>query len=172
MEQSDGDWTAVIQNIRRVRQVWGILGVILSWEGADPNMLAAFSIAVVQAVIFFGAEMWVLSEAMENRVLGSTWFFCSRWCGNGQRGDWMEAGGKKGLRVRWRQRECSISGYTLIDVKNWWHSGWPANPYLKCERNKWQGYAGGGQIRSPWRGPAQEVPFFYMPYHLSEQKKL
>ena len=41
-------WPEVRQSIRKVRQVWGGLGVILRWEGAYPITPEAFYIAVEQ----------------------------------------------------------------------------------------------------------------------------
>ena len=41
-------------------------------------MLAAFYRAVVQAVILFGSEMWVLSESMEKRIAGINTRFCGK----------------------------------------------------------------------------------------------
>ena len=62
--QSDNDWLVVRRNIRKENQVWSRLGVILRWEGSDPITSAEFYRAVVQAVLLFGAETWVLSAAM------------------------------------------------------------------------------------------------------------
>ena len=47
LDQSDDEWMAVIWNIRKSRQVWGRLGVILRREGVDPITSAAFYRAVV-----------------------------------------------------------------------------------------------------------------------------
>ena len=70
MEQSGSEWTDIRRNMGRVRQVWGRLGVILRWEGEDPITSASFYRAVVQAVLLFGLETWILSAAMEKRIAG------------------------------------------------------------------------------------------------------
>ena len=53
-----------MRNIRRARQVWGRLGELLSRESDDPIILYKFYWAVVQVVLLFGAESWVLLAAM------------------------------------------------------------------------------------------------------------
>ena len=76
LEQSDNDWLSVRQNTRRSHQFWGRLGVILRREGVEPTTSVAFYREVVQAVICFWAEMWVLSAATEKRIAGlHTGFF-------------------------------------------------------------------------------------------------
>ena len=64
MHLSDKNRLAVLRNIRKVRQVWGRLGKLLRREGADPFVLEIFYLAVVQAVLIFWAETWVLMAAM------------------------------------------------------------------------------------------------------------
>jgi hypothetical protein len=56
------------RNIRRAQSAWGKLWRILSREGAKPNMMATIYKAVVQAVLRYGAESWVLSLAMEKKL--------------------------------------------------------------------------------------------------------
>ena len=70
MDQSDDNWTAVLHNTRKARQVWGRLGELLRREGAEQTLLAKFYRAVVQAVILFGADTWVLMETMSQRIEG------------------------------------------------------------------------------------------------------
>ena len=60
----------MVVNLQRVRKSWGRLLRILSQEGANPKVSGNFFKAVTQAVLLFGAEMWVLTPRME-RALGS-----------------------------------------------------------------------------------------------------
>ena len=60
----------VLRNIWRARQVWVRLGKLLRQEGADPTTSAKFYWAMVQAVIVFGEETWVLSAAMLSKIEG------------------------------------------------------------------------------------------------------
>ena len=60
LDQSDDDWTAVIRNIRKERKFWGIIGGILRREWEYNLTYAAFYRAVLQVVLLFRAETWVL----------------------------------------------------------------------------------------------------------------
>ena len=70
MDRSDKDWTAVLRNFSKACRVWNRLGKLLQKEGADPRVSAMFYRAVVQSVLIFGAEDWVLSEAMSRKLEG------------------------------------------------------------------------------------------------------
>ena len=72
IHQTDYEWSVVLCNIRRSRQVWGWLGKLLRREsaGADPITSETFYWAVVQLVLLFGAETWVLSASMLNNLKG------------------------------------------------------------------------------------------------------
>ena len=41
---------------------------VLGREGEDPNVSKTFYTAVAQAVLLFGAEMWVLAPRMEKAL--------------------------------------------------------------------------------------------------------
>ena len=70
MDQSDYDWTVVRRNIGKEQKVWGILGRILRREGADLFTSVAFYRAVVQMVLLFGAETWVISTSTKEKLAG------------------------------------------------------------------------------------------------------
>ena len=70
LDQTDDDWPSVQRNIMRTRSVWGILGILLQHEGAEPRVSAIFYRAVVQAVLLYGSETWVLLAAMQRKVEG------------------------------------------------------------------------------------------------------
>ena len=57
-------------NQGKARKSWGRLHRILSREGADKRVLGDFFTALVQRVLMFGAETWVVTPRME-RVLNS-----------------------------------------------------------------------------------------------------
>ena len=48
----------------------GRLGKMLQRYGAEPSILMNFYRAVIQVVLFFGAETWVLSATMAQRLEG------------------------------------------------------------------------------------------------------
>ena len=65
LTEVDYDWLSVVGNLVKVRNSWGRLSRILSREGADPKVLGHFYKAVLQAVLLFGAETWVLTPRMD-----------------------------------------------------------------------------------------------------------
>ena len=66
----DDDWPAVAGNLGKARKSWGRLQRILSREGATKRVSENFFKAVVQQVLLFGLETWVVSPRME-RALSS-----------------------------------------------------------------------------------------------------
>ena len=64
----DDNWPAVTGTLRKYRNIWMRMTKILSREGADPKVSGFFLKAVVQAVLLFGAEMWVLTPWMERAL--------------------------------------------------------------------------------------------------------
>ena len=67
----DDDRPEVLHNIWRSRQVWGRLGKLLRREGADPIISENFYWVVVQVVLLFGANTWVMSEVMLKKIEGA-----------------------------------------------------------------------------------------------------
>ena len=52
---ADGDWSAVVRNLRRARQKWTRMTRLLSREGTDALTLGQIYLAVVQSVIIYGS---------------------------------------------------------------------------------------------------------------------
>ena len=71
LDRSDDDWPSVLHNICEARQVWGRLRELLWREGAKTTVSKKFYRAVVQAVLLFGVETWVLTETMSQRIEGA-----------------------------------------------------------------------------------------------------
>ena len=69
MMTSDDDWTAVVDNPRKDRKSWDQLSRILVWEGDNPYLLGVLFKAVVQSVLVFGPETWMMNPHMV-RALG------------------------------------------------------------------------------------------------------
>ena len=61
MTAGDDDWPAVAGKTVKAWKSWGRITKIFSREGADKKVSDNFFKAVVQQVILFGAEMWVLT---------------------------------------------------------------------------------------------------------------
>ena len=68
MTAGDDDWPAVAGNLVKARKSWGRLTRILSREGADKRVSGNFFKAVVQLVLLFGAETWVVTPRIERAL--------------------------------------------------------------------------------------------------------
>ena len=66
----DDDWTAVVGTLNKARRSWGRLQSILKREGATPRISGSFFKAVVQQVVLFGAETWVVTPKSERALSG------------------------------------------------------------------------------------------------------
>ena len=71
LDQTDDDWPAMRRNTMHTRLFWGRLGTLLQREGAYPRVAAMFYRAVVQAILLYGSEIWVILIAMERKVEGT-----------------------------------------------------------------------------------------------------
>ena len=68
MTAGDNDWPAVAGNPGKAWKSWGRLKRILSREGADKGISGNVFKAVVQQVLLFGAETWVLTPRIERAL--------------------------------------------------------------------------------------------------------
>ena len=59
-------WPAVIANLHKFRKSWSFLDIILGHEGAGTWTLGRFYVAVVQDVVLFWSEIWVVTPALSN----------------------------------------------------------------------------------------------------------
>ena len=65
----DNDWPAVVRNLAKARSVWRRTTSILSREEAEPKVSGFFFKSVVQLVLLFGTETYVVTPHMI-QVLG------------------------------------------------------------------------------------------------------
>ena len=70
MTAGDDDWPAVAENLAKARRSWGRLQRILRREGATPRVSGSFFKAVVQQVLLFGAETWVVTPKIDRSLSG------------------------------------------------------------------------------------------------------
>jgi hypothetical protein len=68
LDNNDDDRPAIKRNLTRARAAWGRLGRILSKEGANSKAMASVYKTVVQAVLLYGAESWVLTLDLEKKL--------------------------------------------------------------------------------------------------------
>ena len=62
---ADDDWPEVIQNLTKARAVWRRMSRIMSRERARLRVSGFFFKSVIQSVLIFGAETWVVSLALD-----------------------------------------------------------------------------------------------------------
>jgi hypothetical protein len=60
----DSDWLAVLGNVRKAKAKWAMVSRVLCRQGASPRVSAMFYKAIVQSVLLFGSDSWVLTESM------------------------------------------------------------------------------------------------------------
>ena len=68
LTEGDDDWLAVAGNLAKAQKSWGRLQGILRREGATKRVSGKIFKAVVQQVLLFGAETWVVSLMMERAL--------------------------------------------------------------------------------------------------------
>ena len=67
---ADNNWTAVVRNLSWVMTVWKRITRILIREGAEPRVPAFFFNRMVQVVMLFDSETWVVTPHMERSLGG------------------------------------------------------------------------------------------------------
>ena len=70
MPASDENWKVVISNIWKEQRKWAQLLRVLGWEGKDTPTSGNFYLAVVQAVLLFGLDIWVMSPRIGSTLGG------------------------------------------------------------------------------------------------------
>ena len=61
---ADDDWPAVVRNLERARALCKRMMRVLRREGLEPRVSGFFFKAVVQEVLLFGTETWVVTPRM------------------------------------------------------------------------------------------------------------
>ena len=69
LSAEDDNWTAVVRNLRRARHKWVQLTWVLRREDSDARTSGQIYLVVMQAVLLYGPDTWVLTPHMQ-RVLG------------------------------------------------------------------------------------------------------
>jgi hypothetical protein len=68
LSDDDSDEPCVERNLKRAKQQWGMICGILSNEPASPEVMASFYKSVVQSVLLYGSESWVLTKSMITKL--------------------------------------------------------------------------------------------------------
>jgi hypothetical protein len=70
LSQDDGDIQAVRSQLCKARRTWARVGQVLRRGNAPPRVSAKFYKAIVQSVLLYRSETWVLSSAVLARLEG------------------------------------------------------------------------------------------------------
>ena len=121
LTEGDDDWPEVARNLEKARKSWGRLQGILSREGATKRVSGNFFMAIVQQVLLFGAETWVVSPMMERALSAFLHGAARRLTGRqpriGRDGEWhypsregaMEEAGLTDIRKSLQRRQNKVS---------------------------------------------------------------
>ena len=60
LSYDDSDTPAIRRNLKRARQVWGRISIVIAKESVPPPVAGVFYQAVVAAVLLYGSETWVV----------------------------------------------------------------------------------------------------------------
>jgi hypothetical protein len=63
LDENDDDTHASSRQLARARSKWNRIGRVLRSEGMKPRAMGYFYKAIVQAVLLYGSETWVVSDA-------------------------------------------------------------------------------------------------------------
>jgi hypothetical protein len=67
---SENDWLDAIKNLVKARQRWARISRVLTREGANPRVSAVFYKAVIQTLLLYGSEIWLLTPRMLSKLEG------------------------------------------------------------------------------------------------------
>ena len=70
LAQDDDDVQAIRAQIRKARATWARVSNVLRAQNAAPQTSAKFYVAVVQSLLLYGSETWVLSKTALARLEG------------------------------------------------------------------------------------------------------
>jgi len=64
LPSTDEDWPAIYWNLSKARKHWAMVSRVLACKGADARISAMFYKAVVQSVLLYSSETWVVTPAV------------------------------------------------------------------------------------------------------------
>ena len=123
LHEKDCDDSAINQNLKRARDRWGRIGRILSKKGANAKIMGIFYKTIVQSILLYGSETWVISKQML-RMLRSFHRRCARFITGkhiwqDKEGNWhhpsskevLEMAGLKEIEIYIEQRKSTLMKY-------------------------------------------------------------
>jgi hypothetical protein len=70
LSSTDDDWPDVVKNWAKAQRRWATISRVLIRYGATPRISEMIYTAVVQSVLLYGPETWVLSPRMLSKLEG------------------------------------------------------------------------------------------------------
>jgi hypothetical protein len=70
LSSTDDDWPDVVKNLAKAQRRWATISQVLIRDGATPRISSMCYKAVVQLVLLYGSETWVLSPKMPSKLEG------------------------------------------------------------------------------------------------------
>ena len=129
--------------------MWGRIGKLLRREGADPSVSTKFYRAVVQVVLLFGAETWMLSAPMAKKLEGVHMGFLRQVTRLKAKrlkdGSWQKVASDRVLQGAGTQPLQTYIGRRQATVAEWV----ALRPIFEVYAKE-TGYEGGGRLREPW----------------------
>ena len=68
LREDDDDTSSIVSQIKRARQKWNAIAKILKREEANAKTMAKFYMAIVQAVLLYGADSWTITKRNWKRL--------------------------------------------------------------------------------------------------------
>ena len=139
LSYNDDDWPAVSSNLRKARAKWARLSKVLSSEGVSGRLAGRFYVAVVQSVLLFGSETWVITPRILQALQGFHHRIARRLSGlvatRGRNGTWdypliaeaLERAGLSTIEEYILRRQNTIAAYVatrpIYDIARlrWWN---------------------------------------------------
>ncbi len=77
LSMSDNNTPALCTQMAKARGVWVRVSTVLKGENAPPKVCGMFYRTVVQSMLLYGSESWVLNPALIARIEG--FHICAAW---------------------------------------------------------------------------------------------
>ena len=125
MTAGDDECPAVAGNLAKARKSWGRMQGILRREGATPRISGNFFKAVVQQMLLFGAETWVVTPKIERAMSpflhGAARRLTGRQARREKNGEWhypslegaMKEAGLTDIRTSILRRQNTVAQYIV-----------------------------------------------------------
>jgi hypothetical protein len=70
VSETNSDYPALYRNLKRAKQKWALISRVVTREAATPRAAAIFYKVIVQTVLLYGCESWVVTPRMMKILTG------------------------------------------------------------------------------------------------------